>query len=211
MIPLITRLRKQAHRDIAQAQDMIVETLYTVFNEAVMHGGTAIWRCYGGNRLSEDIDVYIPKNEERLNLFFEKLQRRGFHLEKKKIGENSLYSQLTLNRTSVRFEAIWKKTEGLLKDYEMVEGNSIPIYTLSAEQLIQEKVSAYLHRRKIRDLYDIFILLKEVREPDKVRQPLQQLLTNFNQPVDEWELKVLILEGLIPTSKKMVEYIKNRN
>ena len=45
----------------------------------------------------------------------------------------------------------------------------------------------------------------------KVRQPLQQLLTNFNQPVDEWELKVLILEGLIPTSKKMVEYIKNRN
>src|SRR3989344_5632430 len=158
-IPLILKLKREQRKEVARGQDLIVRTLINEFKDFVLHGGTAIWRCYGGNRFSEDVDVYIPKNEERLNLFFEKLQQRGFHLEKKKIGENSLYSQLTLNRTSVRLEAIWKKTEGLLKDYEMVEGNSIPIYTLSAEQLIQEKVSAYLHRRKIRDLYDIFILL----------------------------------------------------
>lgn len=209
MLPLLNRLKKQGHRDIAKAQDLIVEALYTIFNSAVMHGGTAIWRCYQGNRFSEDIDVYLPKNEEQLNRFFEKLQQRGFRVEKKKIGAHSLYSQLTLNRTSVRLEALWKKVEGILKEYETVEGNSISIYTLSSEQLIQEKVSAYLNRRKIRDLYDIFILLREVREPQKIEKELQQLVTNFEKPVDESELKVLVLEGLVPTTEKMLEYIKN--
>lgn len=209
MLPLVTRLKKQVHRDIAQAQDIVVETLYTVFNDAVIHGGTAIWRCYQGNRFSEDIDVYIPKHEEQLNRFFEKLQQRGFHLEKKKIGANSLYSQLTLNRTSVRFEAIWKKADGVLAEYETVEGNRITIYTLPVEELIKEKVNAYLGRRKIRDLYDIFVLLPQVRDPIKVHKNIAQLCTQFQEPLDEPELSVLVLEGLVPTSAKMREYIKN--
>ncbi len=209
MKPLITQLKKQTHRDIARAQDIIVETLYTIFNTAVMHGGTAIWRCYQGNRFSEDIDTYLPKDLPKLDAFFKKLQQRGFRIEKKKIGENSLYSQLLLNRTAVRFEAIWKKKEGTLKDYLTAEGNSITIYTLPPEELIAEKVQAYLQRRKIRDLYDTIILLRAVKDPSTVRAELQRLIAAFQPPVDESELAVLILEGLVPSPKKMLDYIKN--
>lgn len=209
MIPLILRLKRQAHRDIAKAQDVIVEALYAVFPDAVIHGGTAIWRCYQGNRFSEDIDAYIPQDKERVALFFEKLTRRGFQIDKKKIGEASIYSQLHLNRTAVRFEALFKNVNGHLKDYETAEGNWITISTLTPEELIKEKVSAYLGRRKIRDLYDIFVLLRHVSVPADIKKDLNQLIAQFKDPIDEPELAVLILEGIVPMPAKMLEYVKN--
>lgn len=60
-IPLNLKLKRKIQKDIAYAQDIIIEELYTFFSTAVLHGGTAIWRCYNGNRFSEDIDFYIPQ------------------------------------------------------------------------------------------------------------------------------------------------------
>ena len=108
MIPLILRLKKESHKNIALAQDILIQEIYNVFNNAVLHGGTAIWRCYEGNRFSEDLDFYLKKDINKINLVFNNLQKRGFIIEKKKITENSLFSNLKLNRTMVRFEAIFK-------------------------------------------------------------------------------------------------------
>lgn len=190
------------------AQDLIIASLYDSFNNAVLHGGTSIWRCYKGNRFSEDIDVYIPKEIDQINSFFNALLNKGFVIEKKKIAEKSIFSVLYFERTIVRFEAIFKKVDGSLKDYEAIDGNFISVYTLEPEELISEKVDAYLSRFKIRDLYDIFFLLKYVKDKSKVKAKIKKLTANFKNPVDESELKVLILEGLIPTSEKMVNYIK---
>jgi predicted nucleotidyltransferase component of viral defense system len=209
MIPLILRIKKEAHKGVAQAQDLIVQELYSVFSNAVLHGGTAIWRCYKGNRFSEDIDIYIPRDVERIDLLFSNLEKKGFSVEKKKIAEHSLYSNLTFNRTQVRLEALFKKAHGTLKEYETVEGNLITVYTLTPEELICEKAGAYLHRLKIRDLYDIFFLMRHVQHKDRIKEEIIKLVKWFKPPVDEKELKVLILEGLVPTSEKMHEYLKN--
>jgi len=115
MIPLILRLKKESHKEIAKAQDLIVKELYKVFNDAVLHGGTAIWRCYNGNRFSEDVDVYIKKDEKKLNILFDNLKRNGFFIEKKKISENSLYSNLKFNGTFVKLEALFKRTKRTFK------------------------------------------------------------------------------------------------
>ena len=208
MIPLTLRLKKSSHKKIALAQDLIIETLYGYFNEAVLHGGTSIWRCYGGNRFSEDIDVYIPKEINKINSFFNALLKKGFAIEKKKIAEKSIFSVLQFERTIVRFEAIFKKADGSLKDYEAIDGNFIAVYTLEPEELVSEKADAYLSRLKIRDLYDVFFLLKHVKDKSKVRDKLKKLTANFKNPADENELKVLILEGLVPSSEKMIDYIK---
>jgi len=208
MIPLILRLKKAMHKEVAKAQDMVVEPLYRVFNGAVLHGGTAIWRCYNGNRFSEDIDVYIPKNVDKLELLFEFLERKGFGIEKKKIGANSLFSSLNFNNTIIRFEALFKKVEGHLKEYETVESNLITVYTLTPEGLIKEKVDTYLKRFKIRDLYDIFFLLRYVQDKNKIKHDLSSLLKKFKMPIDENELKTIIIDGLTPTTEKMLEYIK---
>jgi predicted nucleotidyltransferase component of viral defense system len=67
-IPLSQRLKRRQHIEIARLQDIVMETLYRVFPESVLHGGTAIWRCYSGSRFSEDIDVYLEKDAGRLEI-----------------------------------------------------------------------------------------------------------------------------------------------
>ncbi|MBI2106943.1 nucleotidyl transferase AbiEii/AbiGii toxin family protein [Candidatus Woesearchaeota archaeon] len=210
MIPLILRLKKNSHREIAKAQDLVVETLYNIFNNAVFHGGTSIWRCYKGNRFSEDIDVYLTRDLKKINEFFSLLEKKGFIVEKKKITETSIFSTLKFNRENVRFEAVFKKISGSLKEYETAEGNFLIVYALKPEELIKEKINAYLKRQKIRDLYDIFFLLRYVENLSSVKKELKGFIVKFENPKDENNLKVLVLEGLIPSKEKMLEYIKNK-
>ena len=207
-IPLILKLKKQAHKDIARAQYIITKELYNIFDKAVLHGGTAIWRCYDGNRFSEDIDSYIPRDKKKIDFFFNKLNEKGFIIKKKKIGEKSLFSKMELNRTIVRFEALFKKHAGSLKEYKTADGNLITVYALTPEEIVKEKVNAYLKRQKIRDLYDIFFLLRSIKDKRTISKELKKLISQFKKPVDEKELKVLIIEGLIPDQEKMLEYIK---
>jgi len=208
MIPLILKLKKARHKEVARAQDIIVEGLYTVFEKAVLHGGTAIWRCYKGNRFSEDVDVYLPKDTLKINALFGNLEKKGFAIIKKKIGENSLFSTLQLSSVTVRFEAVFKLKGGSLKEYETADGNLITIYALTPEELVKEKINAYLARSKIRDLYDIFFLLRHVKDKDEIVKELGKLIRNFKSPEDKEDLKVLIITGLVPDVKSMLEYIR---
>ena len=91
-IPLNLKLRNKKDREVAFAQDIIVAELYKFFPEAIIHGGTGIWRCYQGNRFSEDVDVYIKRDEKKIEEFFKSLENKGFKIIKKRLKENSLYS-----------------------------------------------------------------------------------------------------------------------
>ncbi len=209
MNPLILKIKKASHKSIAEAQDIIIKELYSVFDQAVFHGGTAIWRCYQGGRFSEEIDVYLPRQEVKINQLFENLQKKGFAIKKKKFTDNALYSLLEFNRIEVRLEATFQSVAGILKDYETVDGNFLSVYTLTAEEFISEKVAAYLHRKKIRDLYDIFHLWKYAQNKAKIKDKIKELIKHYSPPIDEKEIKVLILEGLAPPSQKMIEYLKS--
>ena len=202
-IPLAVKLRKQAHRDIALAQDSIMEEVYGYFPGSVFHGGTAIWRCYQGNRFSEDLDFYLP-GKEKADAFFQALERKGFRILKKRVKENSLYSLLAFNRTEVRFEGIFgKKCKGILKEYEMADGNLFTITTLAAEDLLNEKIADFLARKKVRDLYDIFFLLRHAQGniPGKLDEVQKAIVE------DAAVLPILILSGPIPSVEQMKEYI----
>ena len=207
-IPLILQLRKKTHKDIALAQDIVIKELYNIFDKAIIHGGTALWRCYNGNRFSEDIDVYIPKNKKKINLLFENFQKAGFQIKKRKIGDNSLYSTLNINGTEIRFEALFLDKKPILKDYLDSEGSFISIFTLSPEDLIKEKIETYKKRLKIRDLYDIFTLLKYSNNSN-VALELKKFISEFKKPLDESNLKTIIISGIIPTTEDMLNYIKN--
>ena len=37
-------------REKAKLEDVLIELLYSEYKSLTFHGGTAIWRCYGGNR-----------------------------------------------------------------------------------------------------------------------------------------------------------------
>lgn len=207
-IPLILKLKRTSHKNVASAQDIIVKELYNVFDRAVIHGGTALWRCYKGNRFSEDVDVYIQRDLKKINRLFENFEKRGFRIIKKKIGENSIYSTLDFEGVLVRFEVLFKKIKGFLNEYLLVDGNFIEVYTLVPEDLIIEKAKTYLKRFRVRDLYDIFFLLRYVKMNEDIKKGLKKIVDDFKNPVDEKDLQVIIIEGLVPSVEDMVLRIK---
>lgn len=210
VIPLALRIKKESHRKIAAAQDLVVKEIYAHFNSAVFHGGTAIWRCYAGKRFSEDLDFYIPREVTKINDLFDTLEKKGFTIIKKKISGNSVYSEIMLERTSLKFEATFQKKKGHLLDYENVDGTFASVYSLTPEEFITEKVNAYLQRRKIRDLYDLFFLTKYVTSPEYITKGVERLIEQYQEPFDEQDLKTTILEGITPTSGEMLDYLKRK-
>lgn len=207
-IPLNLKLKKKTEKDIAYVQDVLVEELYKTFPDAILHGGTALWRCYQGNRFSEDIDVYIKRDETRIEEFFKSLERRGFKIIKKRVKEASLYSELSLNNVSVRFEATYQNKKSFFKKYETSESFFINVYSLSPEELVIEKVETYLKRRKIRDLYDIYFLLHHIQNKEIIKKHLEKLVNNFEKPLDEKNLANIIIVGVVPKSDVLIWEIK---
>jgi len=208
-IPLQTKLKREAHRKIAYAQDLIVKEVYAVLDHAVLHGGTAIWRCYSGKRFSEDLDFYLPNDKEKIEFLFENLKKVGFEIKKKKVSDNSIYSELEIERTLVRLEATFQNVSGSICDYEMSDGNFISIYSLIPEMFLVEKANTYLKRFKVRDLWDVFFLLKSIENPRDIKE-IENLIKNYKKPIDEENLKVILLEGIVPSAEEMIDYIKRK-
>jgi len=210
-IPLYQKLRKKSHKDIALAQDILIIELYKKFPDAVIHGGTAIWRCYGSNRFSEDVDIYLPKkykNKETLEDFFEQLKASGLQLIKFKLTNDTLFSKLNYGEVEIRLEAVFKEVESVLKAFELTDGNSINVLTLSAENFILEKILAYKKRKMVRDLYDIYFLLSFVSDKEKINKKLKDFVENIEKPLDEKNLPALIISGVSPKVDEMIKVIK---
>lgn len=208
-IPLQTKLKREIHRKIAYAQDLVIKEVYSVFDKAVLHGGTAIWRCYNGKRFSEDLDFYLPNDKKKLEILFENLNKSGFNIKKEKISENSVYAELEFERVSVRLEATFQKIPNIICDYEMSDGNIFSIYSLTPESFLIEKSNTYLKRFKVRDLWDVFFLLKMIDNPKKIKE-IRSLIKNYKKPVDEENLRVILLEGIVPSADEMLIYIKRK-
>ena len=210
--PLAKRLRKEYHRKVAYAQDLLVMEIYNVMSEVVLHGGTILWRCYGGNRFSEDIDAIIPvkyRDSVNIDVFRRRLLALGFKEGKFRVKERSIYARFMYSGVEVRFEAVFKDVDRYVPvEYEMVDGTYIYIYTLPVEEILVEKVDAYLSRRLVRDLYDIRLILDHVEDVEKVRNAVIKLVENYIPPIDEENLKLLIISGVAPTAQKLIGEIR---
>src|SRR3989338_8635212 len=103
-IPLNNRLKRQLHKDIAELQDIVVETVYSLEENAVLHGGTAIWRCFTGNRFSEDLDFYLKPKADFKGLLEKRLFPLGIKITKFRKTENAVYSKIEKEKTSVALE-----------------------------------------------------------------------------------------------------------
>jgi predicted nucleotidyltransferase component of viral defense system len=210
VLPLDKRLKKQLHRNIALAQDILIMEIYNVFPQAVIHGGTALWRCYGSNRFSEDVDLYLPisARKESFRSLLDGLLGKGFIIEKFKKTGSSIFSKYSYLGVAVRLEAVFKKVEApVLRKFEMIDGTFILVNTLKPEEMLEEKIRTYLERRKVRDLYDVFFLTRTV-EKQKVRGSALKLIEKFTMPIDEKELKALIISGSIPKAEEMLESVR---
>jgi predicted nucleotidyltransferase component of viral defense system len=209
-LPLDKKLKKRLHIEVARLQDELIEVLYDLDKSLVLHRGTAIWRCYAGNRFSEDLDLY-SSNIERLESFKEKATSRGLEVRKWKKTENLVFCKIANEITEVRIEVNFKKkTTPVVAAFEKTDSSFIDVLTLSPEDLILEKISAFNSRRLVRDAYDIYHLSNYVKDYSILKPVVLEFLTNTPQPLDEENLKTIVFTGAVPTFKQIKEAIERR-
>jgi len=180
---------------IAETQDAIVTYLIERGVEFVIHGGTAVWRIYGGKRVSIDIDVYAESPAEVINVL-----RESFRVERAKVtSAGVVYARIFGNeRVEVDITPLPSEMERVEGDFKLVDGGTIVVWTLRPEALLLEKVEAYMERCKARDLYDIYYLLDLCSLEFSV-EVSRKLLERLCEPSDMEALKELILVGLPPS------------
>jgi len=185
---------------MAQLQDEALEIMYAAEPEAVLHDGTAIWRCYNGKRFSEDLDFYVPKSGFARGVLEEQVSRRGLSLTKFRKTENSIYSRISNGRIEVSIEAALRPKKGrVLAAFEKADGSTAEAYTLGPEELLLEKAAAFSSRKLIRDIYDVYFL-SGIADIAKVKQELQGFLAGkLPLPVDEKNLRMLVYSGPCPS------------
>ena len=207
---LSAKIKKRAHRAVAFAQDVLVAAAYDALPGPVLHGGTAIWRCYGGTRFSEDVDVYepgyTPQGGTRLR---QGLAAKGARELKFKATASTVFGKFELAGAQVSFEATIRPPPGrLVMPYETLGGGTMLVATLPAEELLAEKAAAYVARRKVRDLYDVLFLLGKAEDRKRAAAPLRRLAAAYEPPVDAAQLKAIVLAGTVPEPEEMIEAVR---
>ena len=79
-------------------------------------------------------------------------------------------------------------------------------------KLFKSKLIVYgsAEQNVVRDIYDVFFLLRYVRIDEELKKQLNKLIKNFEKPIDEEELKILIFDGITPRVKDILLYIKRK-
>lgn len=210
-IPLFNRLKKRIHVEIAMLQDEVVDIAYSASPKAVLHGGTAVWRCYSGNRFSEDLDFYLSADEKFRKAFVNGLESRGLALLKYKKSKTTLFSKISNGRAEIRFEAAFRKPKCFeARAFERADGTFMSVFTLPPESLILEKAEAYSARRLARDIYDIYMLSSLAETGKKTGAKMCSFLKKIPKPVDEKNLRTIVFSGAVPSFEQMLAALKRR-
>jgi len=210
-IPLFNRLKKKLHVDIALLQDEVVDLVYLISPKAVLHGGTAVWRCYAGNRFSEDLDFYLAINSGFEARFRKAIESRGLSLLKFKRTKNTIFSKLSNNAVQIRFEASFRKPKSIeIRPFERADGTFMNVFSLPLEELLFEKAVAYSNRRLARDIYDVYMLSSLALLDKKLSKKALSIIEKAGRPSDEKNLKAIVFSGAVPSFEQMLLALRRR-
>ena len=210
--PIEKRLANEVQVKMARLQDSSIEALYDLDEKIVLHGDTTIWRCYSGNRFSDDLDLYVRTDGEmskiRNNLSFA-LKKYGINIAKISVIGNSTIINVKDSETEIKLEIGVAKgrIRPIDRSFERSNGTRMSILTLSAEDLILEKINTYSSRRYSRDLYDIYYL-SPLANPLAIGKAVCAFLENIKEPIDQENLRSIVYSGVAPSFKSMVDSIK---
>ena len=210
-IPLEKRLKKRLHVEVGRLQDEVMEAAYALDGSLVFHGGTAIWRCFSGNRFSEDLDLYSSHPGKIADGLSEILSSRALTLSKFKKTDNLIFAKITNGEMEVRLEINTAvKKRGIATRYEKMNGSHMDVLCLTLEGLVMEKAAAYKNRRFVRDLYDIYHLSGMLEGGSEAKTAVASLLFGFKPPRDEANLPALVYSGAVPTVQQMLLALRRR-
>ncbi len=216
-------IRDAAQFEKAKLEDMLVEVLYSKYADLVLHSGTAIWRCYKGNRFSRDLDFYMKtKNNGEGMLRYREvpkfLQGYGFTIKEKGYSSatGTMHFVVELAKAKMKVDINFRYKDGTPADYVKVDDSRIVVLSLTPLQLLGEKIEAYSDKfdnegdfkhPEAHDLYDMWYLVSIIEKPDpRTVKGLGTLLGRIENspPEDLGSLGHLVLAGLPPSFNLMV-------
>ncbi len=173
---LTTRLQTTEY-NIAQeyCQHIFLSTFYKLpsSDQVFFKGGTALRIIFDSPRFSEDLDfssnLSVKKLEETLMKTLTELQNLGLstQLLESKVTSGGFLAVFTcqfLNfSVQLQMEVSKRSKTKLSGELFTINSEFIPVYTLFAlqtEKMIAEKIKATLSRKKPRDFFDIYFLLR---------------------------------------------------
>ena len=167
-------------------QHLLLSLLYTRSQTLVFKGGTALRLVYGGSRYSEDLDFNGPDDVAVLQALWAEvaaeLKHFGIIAQVRNAWTSSvgysldvsfqgpLYDGRDLSKGKVRVdvnrrqELVETQRELVASPYDDVR--PFVVNVLTREHLLAEKVRALVVRGKPRDLYDLWLLLRQGVHPD---------------------------------------------
>jgi predicted nucleotidyltransferase component of viral defense system len=187
-------------------QHLMLWLLYSRSQELIFKGGTALRLVYGGNRYSEDLDFNGPVDIAVLQMLWKEVVARlhdfGIVAEIRSDWVSDvcysfdvsfcgpLYDGRDHSKGKVRVdinrrpEEVETRRELATSEYDDVRPFVVTVLTLG--HLLAEKVRALLVRGKPRDLYDLWLLLRQRVEPDL--ELIERKLAFYGM---RWEPRVL--------------------
>lgn len=158
-------------------QHLFLSSLYRApgAGKLLFKGGTALRFIYGSPRFSEDLDfsgenIYHYKVIEDLFInALSEIEKEGIKIALKEAKSTSggylgiIHYEFYDFKEDMNFEISLRKGRRLKKDTTTIVNEFIPAYTichLSLENIINEKIRALIERKKPRDYYDLYFILR---------------------------------------------------
>lgn len=164
-------------------------------------GGTALRLVFRSPRFSEDIDFTASRNSGLFEDLFQDtllaMEQEGLKIavqeSKSTTGGHLAIIEATIHKQKIeiKIEASQRKTKSITGEKAAVSSDIVPSYTvqiLDRQTLIFEKISALLTRRKIRDFFDLYYILRAqmgtksiAKEKEKIIQVIKTTKEDFRE------------------------------
>ena len=199
--------------------------------ELVFKGGTALKKCYGLDRFSEDLDFTCIK-EIDTNKIFNALKRFNieFETEIKDYSQGikiiirikgPLYSGIKNSMCKMIIDLSYRENVLLSPNITnlgrfLLEVPSFDVYVMNEQEILSEKIRAIMTRDKARDVYDLDFLLKKGITINK--EFIAQKMSYYNEKFDKKlfikrlkDKKSIWLSELSPLIKSVPKFVDTEN
>jgi predicted nucleotidyltransferase component of viral defense system len=91
--------------------------------------------------------------------------------------------------------------------YERADGGKMDIFSIRPESILLEKAEAYISRKLIRDIYDVYFL-SSISSPAEAKEIIKKALDT--EPIDKENLSAIVYSGAVPSIEQMKSVLKAR-
>ncbi len=217
-------LRNREHIEKDYFQDLFLFNLFKKTNKFIFKGGTALYKIYGLPRFSEDLDFSLLNGTDAAEakgiVLSTVKQIKEFEIKSvKKMGDSVLF-KISVNGVLTKYNTL--RIDASLRNKPLagfdvktftppyIDINPFSLRLLKTKEMVAEKIHSILNRKKARDLFDLFYLLRIASfDPDLVNRKLGIFGMRFNfkefslrlqglEDVWEKELRPFVLSELFP-------------